>query len=204
MKRWKVLLLCLFMFLLGIVLTLFWLYVQGSKVPTNWFVFDSSKESNHLKGLIGITSEALLDTDPDITTYPEINRVELRAKFKEVGGQQIADIKLGYILKITMDKLDKKNVSEKYLKKLEKHKMGTGTISPLDEIVIGIKVYFAFKDNDGFEIYRTKPIDEMATSGTTEIKQGITPDSIPQEIVQKTKYVEPHIGISTCLTCGPD
>jgi hypothetical protein len=206
MKRWMVIILCALAFLSGIALTLSFIFLNRNRVPTKWFVFDSLKfdkqDDKYLSKLIGFSTESLFVSDLPL---PEVKRVELSVKFKELSPQQTHNIGLGYLLKITIGKLDKKNVPEKYLKSREEDFKGrTLTVPPKDELLYEFIIHIVLKDNDGFEIYRTKPITIMALTGKTNVFQELAPDLIPRALIKKMKYIEPKILISKCLDYEPD
>jgi len=187
-KNWKVRAFCICVFLFGIMSALGFLWVQSNRIPTRWFEFDSLKQADSLKEqhLFSATPEAIFATDIPL---PKIERVELKAKFKEPDLLASDHDHLDYVLKITVDKLDKKHVPEKY------------SLSRLEEVTYSITYEIVFTAANGFDIYRTSAIKGEVQSGRTNTYQDIATDPIPFSIAMITKSFRPQITIIKCLSC---
>jgi len=188
MKKWAVYFLCSLAFAGGAVATYFVMaYLQAGNHGKAYLSknFSSKGEETPIYGEGALTQK-------DLISFPKINNLNFRAKFFEPAGAAENSLSLSYIAEISVDKLDKKDLPEKFFKTFEDASAKWMYVPP-DDVMYEISFKLALLDKDGFEIFNTESPTESIRSGELNRVQNIVADKIPADIANRTKTIKPVI-----------
>jgi len=134
----------------------------------------------------------------DLIPLPKINNLNFRAKFFEPAGVGENLLSLSYIAEISVEKLDKKDLPEKFLKTFEDASAKWMYVAP-DDVMYEISFKLALLDKDGFEIFSTDSPTETIRSGDLNHLQNIVTDKIPADIAKRTRAIKPVVVLKKCV-----
>jgi hypothetical protein len=144
--------------------------------------------------LVGFTGEALGGGDIPL---PRITGLKGRWKFLERDGTHF-----GYLITVSVDKLDKTKIPEKYKKTTtEDTKAGDFIIQPIEEVVYTGHFVFTFKDKDGFILLTLNSQPHDIISGRQNQYQAVIAQPLSQEISKLTHEAIFSINVDKCETC---
>lgn len=176
-------------FIFGVGVTGLFLRHGHSSIPGGWM--DLTTEGAGF----GWTSEALFNVD---IALPKVSNPHGRAKFLDRSEPGKQNIKVGYVVKASVEHLD---VSKIPLKYLQPRKQGDFTIDPPKEVVYIAHVDFTLKDADGFVLMAAKSEPLYLYSGQENVFQGIIGEPIPLAVAQRTKTILMGLTADKCETC---
>jgi hypothetical protein len=141
---------------------------------------------------------ALAAVDAGGVAIPDTLAPTGKAKFLDRGLGK--GLELGYIVHATMKPLDTNKLPDKY-----KHTVDLGgfTRLPMEEVVYASHLQFALVDADGFTLMTTTSEDDSVVSGRDNIFQGVAKDSIPGDVVARTKEIQVQLTVDSCRNCQP-
>jgi hypothetical protein len=180
-------------FLVGL-LTAFLFVSSTRKANTDWLT--ASVESKNFG--VGYATKAMFGTDIPL---PDIKEIVGKTKFIEDSNNN-STVKLGYLVAVTVDNLDKSKVPQKYLSEkstvIEGHKV---TQLPIEEVAYEVLFGFVLKDRDGFELLEVASKPETIYSGKKNELQGIVQHQIPVGTVNRVSHIQLKTHVAKCLTC---
>jgi hypothetical protein len=188
MKKWAVYFLCSLAFVGGAAATYFVMaYLQAGNHGKAYLSksFASKGEATPIYGESALAQK-------DLIRFPKINNLNFRAKFVEPAGVAENSLSLSYIAEISVEKLDKKDLPEKFFKTFE-DAGANWTYVPPDDVMYEVSFKLALLDKDGFEIFNTDSPTESIRSGELNRVQNIVADTIPADIANRTKTIKPVI-----------
>lgn len=194
MKKWAVYFLCFITFACGAGATYFvMLYLQAGNHGKAYLlkIFSSKGEE------MPVYSEGAL-AQKDAIPFPKINNLNFRAKFLEPAGAADSSLLLSYIAEISAEKLDKKDLPEKFFKKFEEANIEWMYVPP-DDVMYEISFKLTLLDKDGFPISSTDSPTETIRSGELNRVQNIVTDKIPADIAKRTMAVKPVVVLKKCV-----
>ncbi len=176
-------------FLVGLLTALLLVSLTG-KPNTDWLKVSVEPKTFG----VGYTSEAIFGSDIPL---PLIKEISGKTKFIE-DTNDTSTVKLGYLVIVTVDKLDKSKVPEKYLKQKPTIIEGRKILQePIDEVVYEVVFSFILKDKDGFDLIEVVSKPETIFSGKKNEFQSIVQQQIPvssasrsSQILLKTKLTK--------------
>jgi hypothetical protein len=127
---------------------------------------------------------------------PDMKDPHGQAKFVDRGVGK--GMELGFLVKVSMDKLDTSKLPEKYKKP---QTWGQLTIDPTTSVTYDAHLEFTLKDADGFTLMTTKSDSVYVGSGTENTMQGFAQDAIPDALVHRTKSIVMQLVLDKCETC---
>jgi hypothetical protein len=143
-------------------------------------------------------SAALFDSD---IALPEISKIDGKIKFRP-SPEHDSEYDLGYIINVTVDRLDTKNVPPKYLQSTkEQHVSGEITVDPIKEVVYVVHFSFTLNDADGFYLAKLDSSPLYIDSGTKNNFQGIAGTPISAGVARRTRTVACTMHVDKCETC---
>lgn len=134
----------------------------------------------------------------DLIPCPKITNLNFKVKFLEPAGAAENSLSLSYIAEITVEKLDKKDLPEKFFKKFEEANSEWMYVPP-DDVLYEISFKLALLDKDGFPIFSTDSPMETIRSGELNRVLNIMTDKIPAEIARRTKAIKPVVVLKKCV-----
>jgi hypothetical protein len=129
---------------------------------------------------------------------PDLKPPHGQAKFVDRGIGKGRE--LGFVVRASMDKLDKSKLPEKYKKS---RVWGNLTIGPTESVAYNAHLEFTLKDVDGFELMTTKSEPLYVLSGDENKMQGFATDSIPDALIRRTTNMFVRLVLDNCETCQP-
>ena len=148
----------------------------------------------------GYTSEALFNSD---IALPEIKKLSGKSKILSPIELDGGEFHLGYIVSVDVEKLDSKNVPEKYKKEhKEKYKAGEFTAMPIQEVVYQVTFEFTLKDKDGFELVKLVGPKHSLYSGKDNRVQDKVSQPILKTVAGRTKDIVFYMTVERCETCN--
>ena len=144
---------------------------------------------------LGYKTEALFDVDIPL---PEIKKFDAKIKFIPSLDDNDKEY-LGYIVYITVDDLNKKDIPLKYQKD-KKFKEGW-TRPAVEEVTYEIEMEFDLKNKDGFKLIKITGDKDIITSGQVNTIQGKTHKSISKNLLDQIDTIKPYITVTQCNTC---
>jgi hypothetical protein len=188
MKKWAVYFLCSLAFACGAVAAYFVMtYLQAGNQGKAYLSKNFSTKGEETP----IYGEGVL-AQKDVIRCPKIDNLIFSAKFVEPAGVAENSLSLSYIAEIYIEKLDKKDLPEKFFKTFEDAD-AKWTYVPPDDVMYEISFKLALLDKDGFEIFNTDSPTESIRSGELNRVQNIVADKIPADIANRTKTIKPVI-----------
>jgi hypothetical protein len=187
MKKWAVYFLCSLTFVCGVVVT----YLVMHFLPAGGHGQAYLSKSFSSKGeQTPVYSEGAL-AQKDLIPFPKINDFNFRAKFLEpaAAGDSLS---LSYIAELSVEKLDKKDLPEKFFKKFEDGSAKWVYVPP-DDVMYEISFKLALLDKDAFEIFATDSPIETVRSGEINRIRNIVGERITADIASRTRGVKPVI-----------
>jgi hypothetical protein len=173
---------------LGVIVGVVCTYAVMHRSNHNWM--ELTKE-HHGLAFSGATFEG------DIPT-PDIKDPRGQAKFVDRGVGNGTE--LGFLVKVSVDKLDTSKLPEKYLKPRQ---LGKLTIDPTESVTYNTHLEFTLKDADGFTLITAKSDPFYVESGKENTLQGFAQASIPEALVRRTKSILMELVLDKCETCRP-
>ncbi|MCX6572180.1 MAG: hypothetical protein NT006_12315 [Candidatus Aminicenantes bacterium] len=194
MKKWAVYFLCSLTFLCGAVATYFVMhYLQANGHGQAYLSKSFSSKGEETP----VYSEGAL-AQKDLILFPKINNLKFRAKFLEPAAVAENSLSLSYIAELSVEKLDKKDLPEKFFKKFEEANAAWMYVPP-DDVLYEISFKLALLDKDGFQIFSTESPTETIRSGELNRVQNIVTDKIPVDIAKRTSAVKPVVVLKKCV-----
>lgn len=188
MKKWAVYFFCVLALTSGAVGTYFvMLYIQASNHGQAYLSKSFSSKGEETP----VYSEDAL-AQKDRIPLPKINNLNFRAKILRPTGAAENSFSLSYIAEISVEKLDKKDLPEKFFKTFEDASAKWMYVPP-DNVMYEISFKLALLDKDGFEIFNTDSPTEIIRSGELNRLQNIVADKIPGDIVNRTRSIKPVV-----------
>lgn len=188
MKKWAVYFFCVLALTSGAVGTYFvMLYIQAGNHGQAYLSKSFSSKGEETP----VYSEDAL-AQKDRIPLPKINNLNFRAKILRPTGAAENSFSLSYIAEISVEKLDKKDLPEKFFKTFEDASAKWMYVPP-DNVMYEISFKLALLDKDGFEIFNTDSPTEIIRSGELNRLQNIVADKIPGDIVNRTRSIKPVV-----------
>lgn len=187
MKKWAVYFLCSLTFVCGAVATYFVMHYLPADGHGQAYLSKSFSSKGEQTPVYGEGALAQKDLIP----FPKINDLNFRAKFLEpaAAGNSLS---LSYIAELSVEKLDKKDLPEKFFKKFEDGGAKWVYVPP-DDVMYEISFKLALLDKDGFEIFATDSPMETVRSGEINRIRNIVGDKIPADVASRTRAVKPVV-----------
>jgi len=187
-KKWAVYFLCVLTFACGAVAAYFvMLYIQASNHGQAYMSKSFSSKGDETP----VYGEGVL-AQKDLIPFPKINNLNFRAKILGPTGAVENSLSLSYIAEISVEKLDKKALPEKFFKTFEEASAKWMYVPP-DDVMYEISFKLALLDKDGFEIFNTDSPTETIRSGELNRVQNIVADKIPADIANRTRAIKPVV-----------
>jgi hypothetical protein len=194
MKKWAVYFLCSVAFVCGAAAT----YLVMHYLPVIGHGQSYLSKSFASKGeQTPVYSEGAL-AQKDLIPFPKIRDLDFRAKFLEPATAAENSLSLSYIADLSVEKLDKKDLPEKFSKKFEEASAKWMYVPP-DDVVYEISFKLALLDKDGFEIFAADSPTETVRSGEINRIRNIVGDKIPADIAARTRAVKPVVVLKKCV-----
>jgi hypothetical protein len=170
---------------IGVVAT----YAIMHRVNHNWVELAKVHDG------LAYSNEVFVDADIPL---PDIKDPQGQAKFVDRGVGKGTE--LGFLVKVSMDKLDTSKLPEKYKKP---RLWGQVTFEPTTIVTYNAHLEFILKDADGFTLMSTKSDPVYVESGEENALQGFAQDAIPDALVRRTKSIVMQLVLDKCETCRP-
>ncbi len=187
MKKWAVYFLCSIAFVCGAAAA--YLVLHYLPAISHGQSYLSKSFSSKAEQTPVYSEEAL--AQKDLIPFPKIRDLDFRAKFLEPGAAG-GSLSLSYIAELSVEKLDKKDLPDKFSRKFEEGSAKWVYVPP-DDVLYEISFKLALLDKDGFEIFATDSPIETARSGEINRIQNIVGDKIPADIAKRTMAVKPVV-----------
>jgi hypothetical protein len=193
-KKWAVYFFCLLTFACGAAATYFvMVYLQAGNHGQAYL----SKSFSSKGAEAPVYGEGAL-AQKDLIPFPKINNLNFRAKFFEPAGAAENSLSLSYIAEISVEKLDKKDLPEKFFKMFEEASTKWMYVPP-DDVLYEISFKVALLDKAGFQIFSTDSPTETIRSGELNHVQNIVTDKIPWDIAKRTRAIKPGVVLKRCV-----
>jgi hypothetical protein len=174
--------------LVGVVIGVVCTYAIMHRVNHNWV--ELAKEHHGLA-----YKNEVFETD---IPPPDMKDPHGQAKFVDRGVGKGTE--LGFLVKVSMEKLDTRKLPEKYKKTQTR---GEFTLDPTTSVTYNAHLEFTLKDADGFTLMSTKSDPVYVGSGVENTMQGFAQDAIPDALIQRTKSILMELVLDKCETCRP-
>jgi hypothetical protein len=187
-KKWAVYSLCAIAFACGAVAAYFVsIYLQAGFNGKAYLSksFSSKGEETPIYGESALAQK-------DLIPFPKIDNLNFKAKFVGTTGAGENSVSLSYIAEITVEKLDKKDLPERFSKKFVEDNAEWMYVPP-DDVLYEISFKLALLDKDGFPILSTESPTETIRSGELNRVQNIVTDKIPADLAQRVRAVKPAV-----------
>jgi hypothetical protein len=176
-------------FVAGLVLGTACTYAVMHRVNHRWIELQIENDG------LAYSNEVFVEADIPL---PKVEEPRGQAKFVDRGLGRGNE--LGFLIKLTVGKLDTSKLPGKY-KKTEQYSQHT--LGPTDTVVYDGHVEFSLKDPDGFILATPKSDTLNVWSGQENVLQGFATDSIPDALVKRTKSIVMQVNLDKCDTCRP-
>ncbi|MGD1010826.1 MAG: hypothetical protein ABR951_11845 [Candidatus Aminicenantales bacterium] len=194
MKRWAVYFLCSLAFAGGAAATYFvMLFLQSGDHGQAYLSKSFSSKGEQTP----VYSEGAL-AQKDLIPFPKIDNLNFKAKFFEPAGAAENSVSLSYIAEISVEKLEKKDLPERFSKKFEESNTEWMYVPP-DDVSYELSFKIAILDKDGFQIFSTDSPADIVRSGELNRVQNIATDKIPADIAKKAKAIKPVVVLKRCV-----
>lgn len=194
MKKWAVYFLCTLAFAGGAGATyVVMLFVQSIDHGQAYLSKSFSSKGEQTP----VYSEDAL-AQKDLIPFPKIDNLNFRAKFIESAGAAENTVSLSYIAEMSVEKLEKKDLPERFSKKFEESNAEWMYVAP-DDVLYEISFKLAILDKDGFEIFSASSPPETVRSGELNRVQNIAADKVPADIARRTKAIKPVVVLKRCV-----
>jgi hypothetical protein len=187
-KKWAVYFLCAIAFACGAAATYFVMpYLQAGMNGKSYLSKSFSSKGEETP----VYSESAL-AQKDLIPFPKIDNINFKAKFVEPAGAAENSLSLSYIAEISVQKLDKKDLPERFSKKFDEANAEWMYVPP-DDVLYEIAFKIALLDKDGFPILSADSPTETIHSGELIRIQNIVTDRIPTDIAKRTRAIKPVV-----------
>lgn len=175
--------------LVGAIIGVICTYAVMHRVNHNWVEL---AEEHH--GL-AYSNEVFAEADIPL---PDMKDPHGQAKFVDRGVGKGTE--LGFLVKVSIDKLDTSKLPEKYKKE---QRWGKITLEPTTSVTYNAHLEFILKDADGFTLMTAKSDPVYVASGEENTMQGFAQEAIPDALVHRTKSIVLRLVLDKCETCRP-
>jgi len=194
MKKWAVYTLCVLTFACGAVATYYVMpFLQSGDHGQAYLSKSFSSKGEQTP----VYSEGAL-AQKDLIPFPKIDNLNFRAKFVEPAGAAEISVSLSYIAEISVEKLEKKDLPERFSKKFEESNAEWMYVPP-DDVSYEISFKIAILDRDGFQIFSADSPAETIRSGELNRVQNIATDKIPVDVAKRARAIKPVIILRRCV-----
>jgi len=170
---------------------------RGRTTDDKWFISESIPLSGS-DGAVSYTDDAILKADIPLPTIEAID-----AKIKLLAYPPAATSRsLGYVTRVRIAPLDKKNIPAKYLQnRTAATKAGPVTISPLVQVTYAAQFSFDLLDSDGFTLGTVIGPEHWIESGKTSAFQEIVAKPVDLSVARRVAKFRTHLSILRCGSC---